>query len=164
MSRQALRLLNAARVRALGGAQQHLCITDAVLLIGRTPPFQWHAAAPPVACATGGAFHGGFRHSQGPGLYSTAGSQVLPDLAPRRAKSSQHASLAYARQLHVGLAANASEEGTARGKAQTVEVQKVLDSAENAGWTYAETVNLPNALTLSRALSGPVIALWITQA
>jgi hypothetical protein len=36
--------------------------------------------------------------------------------------------------------------------------------ADNAGWTHAEVVNVPNALSLGRALSGPLIAVWVTQA
>ena len=34
----------------------------------------------------------------------------------------------------------------------------------NAGWTHREVVNLPNALSLGRAFSGPLIAAWILQA
>ena len=33
----------------------------------------------------------------------------------------------------------------------------------NAGWTYDEVVNAPNALSLGRALSGPVLAVFILQ-
>ena len=33
----------------------------------------------------------------------------------------------------------------------------------NAGWTYDEVINAPNALSLGRALSGPVLAVFILQ-
>ena len=33
----------------------------------------------------------------------------------------------------------------------------------NAGWTYDEVVNAPNALSLGRAVSGPVLAVFILQ-
>jgi hypothetical protein len=35
--------------------------------------------------------------------------------------------------------------------------------ADNAGWTHAEVVNVPNALSLGRAMSGPLIAVWVLQ-
>jgi hypothetical protein len=33
----------------------------------------------------------------------------------------------------------------------------------NAGWTYDEVVNAPNALSLGRAVSGPVLAVFVLQ-
>ena len=83
-----------------------------------------------------------------------------------------HASslLLHVRQLSTQPADEASKKAAAREPAHAARgaplptLPRALPDAVNAGWTYDEVVNAPNALSLSRALSGPLIGYWVLQA
>lgn len=39
-----------------------------------------------------------------------------------------------------------------------------VEALKSAGWSRAEVLNVPNALSMLRLLSGPIIASWILDA
>jgi len=54
------------------------------------------------------------------------------------------------------------EQKTDRQRVSTAETSATLGAAA-AGWSRSEVVNVPNALSLARAIAGPVIAVWVSE-